>query len=137
MSAHQPPRFDKPALFLCYDPRDPSQHLHDRSTWQPTGNAILITATMLMAAPEACEEICWEKVAALADLCETPEPETRATVDPVSFASLAETNAMLRDALARSPKVKPARSRRSKPARRTGRSRAKAARPPRKLALDT
>lgn len=140
MSSDQPARFDKPTTFLCYDPRDPSQHLHDRSTWRPTGNAILITATMLMATPESCEEICWERVAALADLCETPEPETRGAVDPVAFASLAETNAMLRDVLARRPTmrsvVKAMRSRRSKPARRPGRSRAKAARPPR-LALDT
>lgn len=136
MSSDRPARFGKPTTFLCYDPRDPSQLLHDRSTWRPTGNAILITATMLMAAPETCEEICWERVAALADLCEAPEPETPPTVDPTSFASLAETNGMLRDALARNSKVRSVRPRRSKPARRPGRSRAKAARPPR-LALDT
>jgi len=137
MSSDRPARLDKPTTFLCYDPRDPRQDLHDRSTWQPTGNAILLAATMLMAAPETCEDICWEKVAALADLCETPEPETRATTDAVAFASLAETNAMLRAALARRPNVRHARSRRAKPARRADRSRAKVARPPRKLALDT
>lgn len=96
----------KPTIFLCYDPRDSLQTLTDRSTWQPTGNAILISATMLMSAQESCEQICWEKVAALADLCELPdEGEVDALYPaPVAFATFAETSTMLRETLSRRPR---------------------------------
>jgi hypothetical protein len=106
----------KPTTFLCFDPRDNLQSLTDRSTWQPTGNAVLISATMLMSAQESSEQICWEKVAALADLCDLPDGEPMDALHPapVPFATFAESNALLRKTLSRThrpiaPHSRPAR----------------------------
>lgn len=94
---------DKLAAFPCYDPRDPAQSLDDRTTWKVSDNAILITATMLLALDAERTHIDWEKVAALADLCEAPELGT-AGLHHDTLASRDETDAMLCAALARRPR---------------------------------
>jgi hypothetical protein len=90
---------DQIGAYFCYDPRDPSQSAHDRSTWKLSENAILITATMLLVFDAERSRINWERVAALADLCEGsgfhPVSRERSTKP----ASRSETDAMLRAAL--------------------------------------
>lgn len=82
--------------FICFDPRDPGQSIADRATWKLSDNAILISATMLLGAWGDERQICWDKVAALADLCEMDD------VAPGSEeASSEETKAMLRDVMSR------------------------------------
>lgn len=81
---------DRNSLHVCFDPRDPAQSLSDRSTWRPSDNAILISATVLLTARET-HPIHWDRVAALADLCDQ-EPGLLVTRD--------ETNALLRQILA-------------------------------------
>ncbi|WP_439544055.1 hypothetical protein [Hyphomicrobium sp.] len=88
-----------PALVLCFDPRDPLQSVDDRLTWRPTGNAILITATMLLGDHEGSHAISWDKVAALADLCDAPDEIEDGHRIP---ARREDTNAMLEALLARS-----------------------------------
>lgn len=85
--------------YLCFDPRDSAQRLTDRTTWRPTGNAILISATMLLATYGEEYPIHWDKVAALADLCADLESEPEAD-DPTLLATPDETNALLRATLA-------------------------------------
>lgn len=100
MSTHRSP------AYLCYDPRDPAQCIADRATWRHTDNAILISATMLLVAQGETYPIRWDKVAALADLCEDPEfllPED-SPLRP--FATRDETDAMLRAAIGR--RIRPA-----------------------------
>lgn len=89
------------STFLCFDPRDPTQKLHDRSTWKRTDNAILISATMLHAVHGEKHPVSWEKVAILADLCENPD--LLPAVEEPALPTLEETNAMLHDALTRRP----------------------------------
>ncbi len=91
----------QPRTYRCFDPRDLSQALDDRATWKPTGNAILISATMLLVAQGQSCRICWEKVAALADLCEEAESPTAVETTPSRIATRKETDAMLRAALQR------------------------------------
>jgi hypothetical protein len=91
-------KFDHSAVYICFDPRDPAQCVNDRSTWKASGNAILISATMLHAAHGKSCPISWEKVAALANLCDDPEflaPDC----DDEPLPTLHETNAMLRRTL--------------------------------------
>jgi hypothetical protein len=93
---------DKISAYLCYDPRDCSQSIDDRSSWRLSDNAILITATMLLAVDSECSRIDWERVATLADLCEDPEfcPTSCAQPPrPKRYASRRETDAMLRATL--------------------------------------
>ena len=90
---------DRPGAYLCFDPRDPAQHVHDRATWKLSDNAILISATMLFAAHEGKCPISWEKVAALADLCEDPEFLPQPDMPPRRLATRDETDAMLRSVL--------------------------------------
>ncbi len=85
------------AAYLCFDPRDATQSIADRTTWKLSGNAILISATMLFAADGETCPISWEKVAALADLCDEVAPEPGHPLD--RRATLVETNGMLRAAL--------------------------------------
>lgn len=89
----------KPAVFLCFDPRDPLQSVDDRSTWRPTPNAILISATMLLAEPGGPHSVSWDKVAALASLCEAPDPVADRWR---GFAKREDTDAMLEAVLVRS-----------------------------------
>lgn len=97
--------FDKTTAYLCYDPRDPAQRLHDRSTWKRSDNAILVSATMLFAVHGEKCPVSWDKVAILADLCE--DPDILPTADS-PLATIDETNAMLREALARAAAPRPA-----------------------------
>jgi hypothetical protein len=83
--------------FICFDPRDPGQSIADRATWKLSDNAILISATMLLGAWGDERQICWDKVAALADLCEMDD------VAPVTEEASEETKAMLRDVMSRAP----------------------------------
>ncbi len=99
---------DNIGAFLCYDPRDPSQSVDDRATWQLTDNAILITATMLLAMDAEHSRINWERVAALADLCEEPEFTPARHTRPKKIASRKETDAMLRATLGLARRQKPA-----------------------------
>jgi hypothetical protein len=88
-----------PAVFVCFDPRDPLQSVDDRSTWRPTDNAILISATMLLAEPDGPHAVSWDKVAALADLCDAPD----AIADRWhGLAKREDTNAMLEAVLVQS-----------------------------------
>jgi hypothetical protein len=85
-----------PAVFVCFDPRDPLQCVVDRATWRPTRNAILITATALLAEARDPDAVSWDKVAALADLCEAPDTgAARAR----GFAKREDTDAMLQAVL--------------------------------------
>ncbi len=86
----------------CFDPRDPSQRLTDRTTWKLTENAILISATMLFAARGDKSLISWEKVALLADLCEEDDTLAADQSERRHYATRHETDAMLRAALRRS-----------------------------------
>lgn len=95
----------KPTAYFCFDPRDPAQRLADRTTWRLTDNAILISATMLLAAYGENYPISWDKVAALADFCAACMDELDVMAqadDPLPpLATIEETNAMLNAALAR------------------------------------
>lgn len=93
--------FQKTA-YLCFDPRDPAQSLADRATWKPTDNAILISATMLLATYGEQYPIGWDKVAMLADLCVDlmDEPEVMPADEDLRSPTIEETNAMLQRALA-------------------------------------
>lgn len=93
---------DRTAAYLCFDPRDPAQRLADRSTWRRSDNAILISATMLYAVHGESYPICWEKVAALADLCDDPE-RLAAAEPPHAYATFEEASALLRALLGRAP----------------------------------
>lgn len=87
------------AAYLCYDPRDPTQNLHDRATWKRSTNGILISASMLHAARNN-HPIDWEKVAILADLSEAPAFHD--DTGPLhGVQTMDETNAMLSAVLAR------------------------------------
>jgi hypothetical protein len=92
--------------YVCFDPRDPTQSIADRATWKLSDNAILISATMLFAAYGDRYPISWDKVAALADLCEADDAACRGKRDRQPLLTLEETNAMLRTALDRSPNEK-------------------------------
>jgi hypothetical protein len=92
---------DKLAVYLCFDPRDPTQRVDDRTTWKLSDNAILITATMLLALDSDRMAIDWDKVAALADLCEDPEFCPAAGLRTARLATRDETDAMLFAALSR------------------------------------
>ncbi|HEX2842559.1 hypothetical protein [Hyphomicrobium sp.] len=87
--------------YLCFDPRDHTQDLDDRATWKPADNAILISATMLFASQGENCRICWEKVAALADLCDATEGSAAAEATPHLAATREETDRMLRTVLQR------------------------------------
>lgn len=78
------------SFYVCFDPRDPAQIRSDPATWKLSDNAILISATVLLTANGETHPIQWDKVAALADLCDDETPP-RVTQD--------ESNAMLRAAL--------------------------------------
>jgi hypothetical protein len=91
---------DKISAYLCYDPRDSAQSVEDRSTWKLSDNAILITATMLLTFDAERSRINWERVAALADLCEDPDFCPLSGARPKQkIASRRETDAMLRTTL--------------------------------------
>ena len=86
---------------LCFDPRDPAQSIQDRATWKPSHNAILIASTVLLAIDGYEHPINWDKVAALADLCEDVSNDAPRTLSasnaPVDrLATLDETNALVR-----------------------------------------
>lgn len=85
----------KLAPYRCYDPRDPDQQIDDPSTWQSTSNAVLIMASFLRAF-EPSDDVCWDKVAALADMCDLADPPVKPPI------SRAETDAMLEATLAAS-----------------------------------
>lgn len=86
--------FNRTTAYLCFDPRDPDQRLHDQATWKHTANGILIAATMLHMRRENIP-ISWDKVAALADLGE--DPETLEDAAPARHPiTIEQTNAMLR-----------------------------------------
>lgn len=84
-------RPDRNSLYVCFDPRDPAQSRTDPTTWKLSDNAILISATVLLTADGETHRIRWDKVAALADLCDEEGPPPLMTQD--------ETNAMLRTAM--------------------------------------
>jgi hypothetical protein len=90
--------------YLCFDPRDSAQSIEDRATWKRSDNAILIASTMLFATHGDQFPIDWDKVSALATLCEdiSDAPGTvSAALTPVrGLATLDETNALLRASLA-------------------------------------
>jgi hypothetical protein len=89
-----------PAPIPCFDPRDPSQSVDDSATWRPTDSAVLITATMLLTGPdEGLHSVSWEKVAALADLCDAAADAVEDA--PRVVALPADTNATLQAVLAR------------------------------------
>ncbi len=88
---------EKIAAYFCFDPRDPEQSVEDRATWKRSSNAILISATMLLAADAERCPISWDKVAALADLCDQHDNPRART--PRKRATRAETDAMLRTTL--------------------------------------
>jgi hypothetical protein len=88
-----------PAPVRCFDPRDPLQSAADRSTWRPTNNGILIAATVLLAdADDGPQPVSWDKVAALADLCDAADASEHARA---GFAQREGTNAMLQTLLAK------------------------------------
>lgn len=87
------------AAYLCYDPRDPAQHLENRDTWKRSTNGILIAATMLYTSRDNIP-ISWDKVAALADMSEEADVSPAAEARPPT-ATIDETNAMLRGTLAK------------------------------------
>jgi hypothetical protein len=79
------------SFYVCFDPRDPAQVRSDPATWKWSDNAILISATVLLTADGETYPIQWDKVAALADLCDDEAPPPLVTQD--------ESNAMLHAAL--------------------------------------
>jgi hypothetical protein len=91
--------------YLCFDPRDPAQSIEDRATWKRSDNAILVASTMLFATHGDQFPIDWDKVSALATLCEdisedAPRAMTASLTPVHRLATLDETNALLRASLA-------------------------------------
>jgi hypothetical protein len=91
--------------YLCFDPRDPAQSIEDRATWKRSDNAILVASTMLFATHGDQFPIDWDKVSALAALCEEISDDAPGTMSPSlmparRLATLDETNALLRASLA-------------------------------------
>ena len=98
--------------YLCFDPRDPTQSSEDRATWKRSGNAILIASTMLFATHGDQFPIDWDRVSALATLCEDIPDDAPGTISasltPVRrLATRDETNALLRASLAKAPRASP------------------------------
>lgn len=87
-------------VYLCFDPRDPAQYIADRTTWKPSHNAVLISATMLLSS-DGSQPICWERVAALATLCEQESDGPAARKSLQSLLTSEESNTLLRTTLSR------------------------------------
>lgn len=101
---------DSHSSYLCFDPRDPAQRVEDRATWKRSDNAILIASTMLFATHGDQFPIDWDKVSALAALCEdisddAPRTMSASRTPAHRLATLDETNALLRASLAKASRA--------------------------------
>jgi hypothetical protein len=101
---------DSHSFYLCFDPRDPAQRVEDRATWKRSDNAILIASTMLFATHGDQFPIDWDRVSALAALCEEISDDAPGTLSasltPHRLATRSETNALLRASLAKASRTR-------------------------------